>query len=142
VKDVAEAYAWVDGRLPERACGRSGRCCQLAVTGLEPVVTEAEVDLLVEALRRQGRSVPRPRPDGACPLLDATGVGCLVYASRPLGCRTYFCREAGGKVPARVVREAIQTLNALDEARRRGPTRGRPLRRALEERRRGRATSS
>lgn len=137
-----EVYALVAAALPERDCTRRTRCCQLQDTGNEPVVTMAELDLVLAELKRQGRGIPPPRPDGACPLLARDGAGCLVYEARPLGCRTHFCREAGGAVPARAVREAVQRLNQVEESERPSRRGARPLRAALESRRKGRLSVS
>jgi uncharacterized protein len=77
------------------------RCCQFAVTGREPYPTAVELAEVQHAMRivgidasppRAARSLPMAelRP---CPLLSETG-RCRIYASRPLGCRTFFCQNA------------------------------------------------
>ncbi len=114
---ILKVYALAQDAMPERSCSQSGRCCQFAVTGREPFVTQDELDLIVTTLRAQGRKVPPLRPDGACPLLADDDISCSIYAARPLGCRTFFCREAGGVVTAREMRDAIHALNALEESR-------------------------
>jgi hypothetical protein len=71
-------------------------CCHFAVTGREPYPTAVELEEVKHAVRSAGialtsgsRRLPmaEQRP---CPLLSASG-RCRIYASRPLGCRTYFC---------------------------------------------------
>jgi uncharacterized protein len=77
------------------------RCCQFAVTGREPYPTAVELAEVQHAMRivgidasplRAARRLPMAelRP---CPLLSETG-RCRIYASRPLGCRTFFCQNA------------------------------------------------
>lgn len=88
-------------------CARSAACCQLARTGREPYAWRVEWLRVASALARDGRELPAPRADGACPLLGADG-GCTVHADRPLGCRTYFCEKGTG--PRRVRREEITAL--------------------------------
>jgi hypothetical protein len=78
------------------------RCCHFAKTGREPYPTAVELEEVRHALRaasvtpRDPRSLPLAdaRP---CPLLSDTG-RCRVYASRPFGCRTFFCDEAAPPV--------------------------------------------
>ncbi len=79
--------AWAGFRCPGTA-----ECCQLAKRGREPWLWGVEWD----ALRRVVPKLPPPRADGGCQFLDAEGRRCTVYASRPLGCRTYFCHRATG----------------------------------------------
>ena len=78
-------------------------------------------------LRRQGRRLPPPREtdDGRCPFLDERA-RCLVYAARPLGCRTFFCERATPRAPhpsefraaARALAEASQgAAGAGDDGR-------------------------
>jgi Fe-S-cluster containining protein len=95
------------------------RCCQFGVTGREPYPTPVElceVDLAMRALGGRRTSSPRPttrrstlplvRDHGACPLLGDDG-RCSIYASRPFGCRTFFC---AGHEPSRKNRDAIQSI--------------------------------
>jgi Fe-S-cluster containining protein len=88
-------------------CARSGECCQLAKTGREPYLWPVEWQRLERVLRAAGRLPMAPRPDGACPLLDAQG-RCSAYADRPLGCRTFFCERGHGPRPVR--REEVTAL--------------------------------
>ncbi|MGH7440497.1 MAG: hypothetical protein ACRENE_32815 [Polyangiaceae bacterium] len=74
------------------------RCCHFGVTGREPYPTAVELEEVCHALLaasvtpRKPRSLPLAdaRP---CPLLSDTG-RCRIYASRPFGCRTFFCDDA------------------------------------------------
>ena len=107
------------------------RCCRFAVTGREPYPTPLELCEVNHAIRasggkapggkasggkasqgpsltrRGGRGLPLAREQGGdCPLLADDG-RCGIYASRPFGCRTFFCQ--GHEAP-RHVREAHQAL--------------------------------
>ncbi len=107
---LAALFERIDTALKAVSCPGSGDCCQLARTGLEPNLFALEVALLEEALRAQGRAWPPARADGGCPLLDAAGRRCSVYADRPFGCRTYFCRRVRSANP--YPNAAIEALNA------------------------------
>jgi uncharacterized protein len=136
-------YARVDGLLAPFSCDASTECCHFGLTGREPYVTPIELAEIELALTRRGSAlarlptVPRRLPVVAdarrCPLLDETG-RCSVYASRPLGCRTFFCDRVQG--PGRLPRDEIN-YNArcvADLAARHLPRdpHSRPLSRALQ----------
>ncbi|MGC4113419.1 MAG: YkgJ family cysteine cluster protein [Myxococcales bacterium] len=87
----------VDALLASTSCAKSGECCRLAVTRREPYLLPVERLRLERALKKQGRAWPAAREDGACALLDETGLRCSVYADRPFGCRTFFCALLTGK---------------------------------------------
>ena len=98
------------------------RCCQFGVTGREPYPTPVELCEVDHAIRALGGQRPRPargtartgarrglplsRDASCCPLLSPDG-RCTIYASRPFGCRTYFC---AGHEPSRSTRKAVQAL--------------------------------
>jgi hypothetical protein len=106
-RQLLELYGQVDALLEGWTCSCAGpgadgvteaRCCQFAVTGREPYPTAVEL----EEVRHAVRAAPPGRPDpkrlpmahlGACPLLSPDG-RCRIYASRPFGCRTFFCDDA------------------------------------------------
>jgi hypothetical protein len=136
-EEILEIYAAAEASLPPRACTRLTRCCRFAETGREPYVTRAELELLLAVHGATGRRLPDPRSDGACPFLDGDETTCTVYEGRPFGCRTHFCREAGGAVPARELKHALDRLAALDEKR--GGDGPRPLTRALSQSRAARS---
>jgi hypothetical protein len=77
------------------------RCCQFGVTGREPYPTAVELAEIRHAMRTAGIDVTPPRSGRRlpmaglrpCPLLSENG-RCRIYASRPLGCRTFFCQDA------------------------------------------------
>lgn len=130
-EDIEAIYRDAEASLPARNCQRLTRCCRFAETGREPYVTRAEVDYLFATLRAQGRKMPLPRSDGACPFLANDEKTCTVYEGRPFGCRTNFCREAGGSVTAQELRDPLAKLKALDEAL--GGDGPRPLTRVLND---------
>jgi hypothetical protein len=86
---------------PAPGCAADTPCCHFAVTGREPYPTAVELEEVRHAIRRAGISIASvassrrlPMAEGRpCPLLSAAG-RCRIYASRPLGCRTFFCQGA------------------------------------------------
>lgn len=129
--DIQKIYADAEASLPARNCTRTTRCCRFAETGREPYVTRAETDYLFAVLRASGRRMPPPRDDGACPFLDRDEKTCTIYEGRPFGCRTHFCREAGGSVTAQELKPSLDRLAALDEKL--GADGPRPLTRVLND---------
>ena len=118
--ELLALYAEVDELLEgwSCACSRAGvgetpeaQCCHFAVTGREPHPTAVERAEIEHALRAaggapraerherggvRGRALPLAKEElGACPLLSPEG-RCRIYASRPFGCRTFFCDHAQG----------------------------------------------
>jgi len=126
--DLLSIYAEVDRLLADITCDASTDCCRFAITGREPYPTAVEMAEVhharaLAAPARTDDAAPRRRglplaPDGErrCPLLSPAG-RCRIYASRPLGCRTFFCARAArpGKEPrAEILRlsRAIADLSA------------------------------
>lgn len=118
-------YAEVDALLDgwTCACSRSGvggtpeaQCCHFGVTGREPYPTAVELEEVRHAMRaasvapRDPRKLPMAelRP---CPLLSTEG-RCRIYASRPFGCRTFFCEHGEAPYGARekLPRDAINAI--------------------------------
>lgn len=106
-------YAETDALLAPFSCDASTECCQFGVTGREPYPTAvelAEIEFAIASIggrRAIERSRTLPVVDTArrCPLLSGEG-RCRIYASRPFGCRTFFCDRATG--PGKIPRQAIQ----------------------------------
>lgn len=119
--ELRALYATVDRALDGWGCDASTDCCRFGVTGREPYPTAIEIAELERAVRARGglpkrRSLPvvaskrgqsdRRGDEGGddaerrCALLGDDG-RCLVYASRPFGCRTFFCERARGPVGER-----------------------------------------
>jgi len=114
LRKLAAMYRQADEAYARFSCPASAECCQLARRGRQPWLWPVEWAAVQEALARQGRKAPPPRADGGCPLLDAEGRRCTVYADRPFGCRTYFCdRASGGRHPLEAVVELSKRLEAL-----------------------------
>lgn len=88
---LQEASDVVDGV----SCDCSTDCCRFGKTGREPWLTPAEFDVVVAAVKAQGRRLPTvpASDDGRCAFLGDDDK-CRIYAARPLGCRTFFCDAA------------------------------------------------
>jgi hypothetical protein len=114
--EVRAVYAELERRPLERQCVGRAECCQFKLTGLMPLLTRAEALLVVRAVKATGRKRLPERTDGACPMLDPATSRCLIYADRPFGCRTHFCRAAGGPAARRDVLDLIRRLEAVDAA--------------------------
>jgi Fe-S-cluster containining protein len=113
---VEGVYAELEVRLGKvaRDCRVVTRCCRFQLTGEVPVLTLGEALVAARGVRASGRRELKPHAEGACPLLGREG-RCTIYTDRPFGCRTHFCRAAGGVVPRKLVGDLIQRLEALDE---------------------------
>lgn len=111
---VKSIYRDLHARPLERNCIRRTGCCQFQLTGKIPLLTRGEALLAAKALRATGRKALPERPDGACPLLDPNTNNCLIYESRPFGCRTHFCTAAGGITPRSEVLDLIRRLEEID----------------------------
>ena len=149
---LRKLYGEVDALLESLSCDGSTECCQFAIFGREPYPTAVELAELELALRSAPLAAPRGHETAGgrrggkkrlaiaqdatrrCPVLGDDG-RCRAYASRPFGCRTFFCgRVQGGKVPREEVLRlgrAIADLSARYAPRDPGP---RPLTRALSRR--------
>ncbi len=140
--ELRRLYEEVDALLSPFTCESTTECCRFGVTGREPYPTPVEVAELAVALRSLG-GAPRTskrlplHDDGAerrCPLLTGDG-SCRVYASRPFGCRTFFCDRIQG--PKKFPRADVQRLSRAiaDLSARHDPRapHARPLTRVLPE---------
>jgi Fe-S-cluster containining protein len=134
-------YDEVDALFEGVSCDASTDCCRFGITGREPYPSAIEIAELERAVRARGglpkrRSLPQV-DERRCALLSDDG-RCTVYASRPFGCRTFFCERghgpAGEAPPAlrdpEIVRlsRAIAALSAELAPRDPGP---RPLSRVM-----------
>jgi Fe-S-cluster containining protein len=140
--ELRQLYAEVDAQYAGVTCPGSTECCRFGVTGRQPYLTSIEAALIRRALAERGfaaRKLPRFKPlplatehardERPCPLLDDAG-RCSVYASRPFGCRTFYCGRATGELPARrELRALLQRLQALAARHESGGDRARPLQR-------------
>ena len=112
--EVRAVYADLERRPSTRSCSNLAGCCQFKLTGLIPSMTRGEAMLATAALRATGRKRLPESVGGACPMLDPATSRCLIYAERPFGCRTHFCRAAGGPYARREVLDLIRRLEAVD----------------------------
>jgi Fe-S-cluster containining protein len=123
--ELARLYAEVDALLADFSCDASTECCQFGVTGREPYPTAVELAEVRHAIaasgialgaiaaravtaRRGSRSLPMADETRRCPLLSPEG-RCRIYASRPFGCRTFFCDRAVG--PGKPPRGEVQRIS-------------------------------
>lgn len=116
LQQISQVYADLAARPIERNCVRLKECCHFKVTGRTPYLTKGEALVAARALRATGRTRLPTNPNDACPLLDATTGNCLIYESRPFGCRTHFCAAAGGPYARREVLDLIRRLETVDES--------------------------
>jgi Fe-S-cluster containining protein len=114
LREVRQVYADLAARPVDRNCVRIKECCHFKLTGRTPYLTKGEALVAAHALRATGRKGLPENPTGACPLLDAEMGDCLIYDSRPFGCRTHFCAAAGGPYSRREVVDLIRRLEAID----------------------------
>ena len=114
--EVRRVYADLAARPVDRNCVRSKECCHFKLTGRTPYLTKGEALVAAKALRGTGRTILPENPTGACPLLETKTGDCLIYDSRPFGCRTHFCAAAGGPYSRREVVDLIRRLEEIDES--------------------------
>ena len=114
--EVRAVYADLANRPVERNCTLVTECCKFRLTGMVPSMTQGEALVAAQALRATGRKGLPPAVDGNCPMLNAANGKCLIYADRPFGCRTHFCRAAGGPYTRREVLDLIRRLEDVDAA--------------------------
>ena len=116
LEEVRQVYADLAARPIDRNCVRLKECCHFKLTGRTPCLTKGEALVAAKALRATGRKALPSNPSGACPMLDAQTGNCLIYESRPFGCRTHFCAAAGGPYARVEVIDLIRRLEAIDES--------------------------
>lgn len=112
--EVRAVYQDLAGRPVERGCTLRSECCQFQLTGKIPHLTRGEALVAARALRASGRKTIPSQANGACPLLNPRNLRCLIYDSRPFGCRTHFCAAAGGPYSRKEVTDLIHRLEAVD----------------------------
>jgi Fe-S-cluster containining protein len=111
---VRAVYEELARRPVDRNCVRLKECCHFKLTGRTPFLTKGEAILAARALRQSGRTRLPAAQGGACPLLQSATGNCLIYESRPFGCRTHFCAAAGGPYERSEVIDLIRRLEAID----------------------------
>ena len=111
---IRTVYADLAQRPVQRDCIRRTECCQFKLTGKTPQLTRGEALLAAHGFRASGRKeLPQPT-DGSCPFLQPKTQKCLIYDSRPFGCRTHFCQPAGGPIDRKDVLDLIRRLEQID----------------------------
>jgi Fe-S-cluster containining protein len=131
IAGIRGIYSELESRPVERSCTLRTECCRFRLTGKTPHLTKGEALVAARAFKATGRKVLPPAPDGACPLLQTQTTRCLIYDSRPFGCRTHFCAAAGGPYARRDVADLIRRLEAIGHAL--GGRDARPLEAAVAE---------
>ena len=112
--EVRAIYGELAARPIARSCTLRTECCQFRLTGKTPYLTKGEALVATRAMRASGRKTLPERSDGTCPLLDPRTMRCMIYESRPFGCRTHFCPDAGGPFSRKDVADLIRRLEAID----------------------------
>ncbi|HSP45618.1 MAG TPA: YkgJ family cysteine cluster protein, partial [Chthoniobacterales bacterium] len=114
--EVRQVYADLAARPVDRNCLRVKECCHFKLTGRTPYLTKGEALVAARAFRSTGRKALPADPGDACPMLESATGNCLIYESRPFGCRTHFCAAAGGPFLRREVTDLIRRLEAVDNS--------------------------
>ena len=114
IAEVRAVYRELASRPVERNCVGRTDCCRFKLTGLTPWLTRGEALVAARGWRATGRRTLPERDDGVCPMLDEESGKCLIYEHRPFGCRTHFCRAAGGPLERGKVVDLIHKLEKLD----------------------------
>lgn len=112
--EVRQVYAELARRPIQRNCVRRKECCHFKLTGRTPYLTKGEAVVAAKAFRATGRKRLPENADGVCPMLDRETGNCVIYDSRPFGCRTHFCAAAGGPYARREVLDLIRRLESVD----------------------------
>lgn len=114
--EVRAVYTELATRPADRACALRSGCCHFRLTGRTPYLTKGEALVMAQGVRAAGRKELPEREDGACPMLHPRTERCMAYTDRPFGCRTHFCKEAGGPYERREVVDLIHRLEQVDTA--------------------------
>lgn len=116
------------------SCPSCTHCCRFGITGREPYVTSIELLAVQRAIAARGgllsdarRAEALARNERTCPLLDRAG-RCSIYASRPIGCRTFYCEQASPGADLRsVTRELVRSVQMIAVRHQPGGDQARPL---------------
>jgi Fe-S-cluster containining protein len=141
--ELRALYAEADALHAATTCSSSTECCRFGVTGREPYLTSIELLAVERAVATGGGPLSRKRralplagnsseSERTCPLLADNG-RCSIYASRPFGCRTFFCSRATrlGPAPREEEKALVARLRALAERHTPGGDAPRPLTKAV-----------
>ncbi len=116
LEEVKSVYRDLAQRPIERNCERRTECCHFKITGETPYLTKGEAIIAAKAWKASGRSKLPERKNGSCPFLEEGSGKCHIYEGRPFGCRTHFCKAAGGAYARREVIDLIRRLERVDIA--------------------------
>jgi Fe-S-cluster containining protein len=121
--ELLALYKEVDELIRPFSCPASGDCCHFARTGREPYLHHVEIEevmhaakatnalskkrLVVVAGSAERGTARSAREERTCRLLGDDG-RCRIYASRPFGCRTYFCEKIEG--PKKWPRDQVNAI--------------------------------
>jgi Fe-S-cluster containining protein len=110
---MARIYADVESSLAEvhRRCIACGECCHFQPGGIVLFATALEVSFLVG--RKPPQYVESTRDSWRCGYQDRDL--CTARATRPLGCRTYFCDRQARLLGEAVYFEAQAHIRTLAE---------------------------
>lgn len=142
-RELLALYEETDALLKDHSCESSTDCCQFAKTGREPYPTPAEIALILDDAAKLGGLSTKPSKKKTslptlevrrCPMLGQDG-RCRIYASRPFGCRTFFCDRRVGpkKMPRAEILELSRRIADLSARAFPRDPRPRPLVRAIED---------
>ena len=90
--DLAEILRQADAATTSNTCRACGQCCHFEEFGHRLYVSTGELALLTAV------EPPGPCRPGRCPY--QVGSRCTARQRRSLGCRVFFCDEAGGETSA------------------------------------------
>ncbi|MES2309838.1 MAG: YkgJ family cysteine cluster protein [Verrucomicrobiota bacterium] len=116
LEEVRAVYRDLAARPIERSCERRTECCHFKITGETPYLTKGEALVAAKAWKASGRSKLPEKKEGSCPFLEDQSGKCYIYEGRPFGCRSHFCKAAGGPYARREVIDLIRRLETVDRA--------------------------
>lgn len=107
-----EVYARADAAVAAAGprCDASGRCCRFAEYDHTLFISHFEAEILLETAPRYSQPVSA---DG-CPF-QVEGL-CTARASRPLGCRIYFCDPSYQLRMTEITEDALARLKAIADS--------------------------
>jgi Fe-S-cluster containining protein len=108
--ELLSLYEEIDALMRPFTCASSGDCCHFARTGREPYPHRVELEEVLHAAKATNALAKKRlvvMEERRCKLLGDDG-RCRVYASRPFGCRTYFCEKIEG--PKKWPRDKVNEL--------------------------------
>ena len=109
---VCSLYERLDGRIAahQPVCRGRGTCCRFDDFGHRLYVTPVELAFFVGTV---GTEAPLDSEATACPY-QIDGL-CQARASRPMGCRVFFCESAGRGWQERLAESTLAQLRMLHE---------------------------